>query len=279
MKHKLVAILSVFFLMVIPVRAQHGGGHGGGFGGGHSAGSGHSFGSVGHSIGHFFGAHSGTRGSHAGRGSAEMPPFAGAAMVHGHIVQLPGPGGRGVRPITPHRPLTVFGFPRRQGFFGFVDLGFCSPFEGFFTGYGFGADWGCVPGDFFFDPFFGSGYSPDFSGTPTSDEEMQAAFANSDPEGADDYHPDVIVEDESPTPADKVPHHRRSPREPDTILLLKDGAMYGLRDYWVTDDRLFYVTNYGGQNSVPLAQIDLAKTRQLNAERGDKFAVSSTASD
>jgi hypothetical protein len=54
--------------------------------------------------------------------------------------------------------------------------------------------------------------------------------------------------------------------------------MYGLRDYWVLDGQLHYVTNYGGENSVPLSQIDFAKTTQLNADRGMRFSVSADSS-
>ncbi len=44
--------------------------------------------------------------------------------------------------------------------------------------------------------------------------------------------------------------------------------MGGLRDYWVEDGRLHYVTSYGGEDSVLLEQIDFGRTVQLNAERG-----------
>lgn len=49
--------------------------------------------------------------------------------------------------------------------------------------------------------------------------------------------------------------------------------MYGLRDYWIMDERLYYVTNYGGQNSVLLSQIDFEKSSELNADRGGKLAL------
>ena len=58
-----------------------------------------------------------------------------------------------------------------------------------------------------------------------------------------------------------------------TLLQLKNGWMYGLTDYWVEGDSLNYVTNYGGQNSVPLDQIDLATTIPLNSERKVEFSL------
>ena len=60
---------------------------------------------------------------------------------------------------------------------------------------------------------------------------------------------------------------------PDTLLQLKDGSMYGLTAYWVEGGELHYVTNYGGANAIPLDRIDLAKTVQLNASRGQAFVL------
>jgi len=44
--------------------------------------------------------------------------------------------------------------------------------------------------------------------------------------------------------------------------------MAGLIRYWVHGGRLHYVTDYGGEDNVPLERIDVAKTTQLNASRG-----------
>lgn len=106
---------------------------------------------------------------------------------------------------------------------------------------------------------------------------MQAADPGQDLAEPTEFPPDVIVEEEPTAPVNKAPHHRRSPHEPDAILQLKDGTMYGLRDYWTADGRLYYVTNYGGQNSVSLSQIDLEETQRLNAERGEKFPIAQPA--
>jgi hypothetical protein len=62
-------------------------------------------------------------------------------------------------------------------------------------------------------------------------------------------------------------------QNPVTLLQLRDGSMYGLTRYWVAEGRLHYVTNYGGENSVPLDHIDLAMTRRLNAGRGTPFVL------
>jgi len=54
--------------------------------------------------------------------------------------------------------------------------------------------------------------------------------------------------------------------------------MYGLTRYWVEDGRLYYVTTYGGENSVPLDRIDIPKTVQLNADRNIPFVLPGAAS-
>jgi hypothetical protein len=41
----------------------------------------------------------------------------------------------------------------------------------------------------------------------------------------------------------------------------------------VEGGELHYVTNYGGADAVPLDRIDLAKTVQLNASRGQAFIL------
>ena len=59
--------------------------------------------------------------------------------------------------------------------------------------------------------------------------------------------------------------------EPIALLQLLDGSMYGLSRYWVEGTNLHYVTDYGGENKIPLERIDFARTAELNAERGLQF--------
>jgi hypothetical protein len=58
------------------------------------------------------------------------------------------------------------------------------------------------------------------------------------------------------------------------ILVLRDGRMYGVSDYWTDRGNLDYTTN-GVTYAVPLNTLDIAMTRQLNAERGIMFAPAS----
>src|SRR5215471_11031824 len=127
MKYLIAAVFAVLLSFPTSLRAQHGGfagGHmGGGFGhGGHSM-SGHSGShSAGHAVGHVFGHHgagatngvgvrNGVSARHGGAagermfGIEEPTPFAGAAFVHGKVVQLPGPNGVVfARPFSPRNP-------------------------------------------------------------------------------------------------------------------------------------------------------------------------------
>jgi hypothetical protein len=64
---------------------------------------------------------------------------------------------------------------------------------------------------------------------------------------------------------------------PVTLLQLREGSMYGLTRYWVEGGRLYYVTNYGGENSVPLDRVDIAGTTKLNAGRGTPLVLPSAA--
>ncbi len=52
-----------------------------------------------------------------------------------------------------------------------------------------------------------------------------------------------------------------------------NGWMGGLTDCWVEDGRPHYVTSYGGEDSVPLEQIDFGRPVQLNAERRVEFVL------
>ena len=57
------------------------------------------------------------------------------------------------------------------------------------------------------------------------------------------------------------------------VIWLKDGYSYELADYWVQDGQFHYRTSYGGENSVPLDRIDLARTGEDNSQRGANFKL------
>ena len=53
-----------------------------------------------------------------------------------------------------------------------------------------------------------------------------------------------------------------------TLIALKDGTIYGLTDYWVEGDRIFYALRYGTEGTFDLNQVDWGKTTRIDAELG-----------
>ena len=171
---------------------------------------------------------------------------------------------------------------------------FFSPTFGFF-GPGFDFDFGCDP--FFMSPFGCSGFSPcgfgcggfgyggfgyggfgylggygdigygydngyyappSFDVTPPNPDEgasQEPAPSEWQNPPADNSTPDNSgVENAAPAP--------------DTIIYLKDGTSFAVKDYWVADGQLHYITSYGGENAVDLDDFDLQRTTDENASRG-----------
>ncbi len=128
---------------------------------------------------------------------------------------------------------------------------------------------------FFFNGFFPGGFFPAFGpafGTNVflSGEPEIAAPAEEAPAGEE-------KPSEAGMPAEEAAPSSSGAEQPGarpiTLLFLKNGWMGSLTDYWVEDGRLHYVTSYGGEDSVPLAQIDFDRTVRLNAERGVEFVL------
>jgi hypothetical protein len=53
-----------------------------------------------------------------------------------------------------------------------------------------------------------------------------------------------------------------------TLIALKDGTIYGLTDYWVEGDRIFYALRNATEGAFDLNQVDWGKTTRINAELG-----------
>jgi len=58
---------------------------------------------------------------------------------------------------------------------------------------------------------------------------------------------------------------------PTILLYLKDGTMLAASDYWISDNKLHYLVNYGGESVVDMNQVDLQRTVDENGKRGVKF--------
>jgi hypothetical protein len=268
-----------------------GGGPGGHGGGGRSSGlsSGRGVGhALGHSFGHLFGRHG--NGSNSAHDLA--PPLAGAAVVHGKIVQLPGPqiDHSPAQLRSRHWPIDDFPFGERflrmrpRAGFGFDGCaGFGFPHRSFF----FHTNFDCFGGGFFFNPFLMAGLSGEFVGGQSflafndrvfenaSDDSVAWPQTDAGPmqsTGAADFPTGAGSSEDAAT------HNGASGEMKDgeplvTLLQLRDGSMYGLVDYWVEDGRLHYKTTYGAQNSIELDRIDLEQTVHLNADRGVQFML------
>ena len=247
------------------------GGHAGHLSGGSSSGrsSGHS---IGHSLAHIFGHH--------GQG-VSLAALKGAPPEHGKVT----PSLESVPRVLDRQPRNRFVsappicfFPRRRAF----GFGGC-PYGWVAHNFSFGGNWNCSNDGFFFDPFFSAWFSgalpygSAFGGaTWFKDGTAPDSTVQSPAEPTSVYPPtDSHVTDETSESSDgtlPLPNGMKAER-PITLLQLRDGSMYGLTDYWVSDGELHYTTTYGGQNSLPFERIDLEKTAQLNADRDVPFVL------
>jgi hypothetical protein len=244
----LIAVVGISISLAPLSYAQHGGGHmGGGF-------SGHGILSSGHSSGHS--SHSSSRfvsGIHhivPGFWRSNKSVASSRDSVAEVRVGTGAPPHRPIIGIRPSAPLFLRRPPIRNPCFGHA---FCSGF-----GFGFGSPLVC-------DPLFGFGRCLPFFG-------LTLGFQD------DSFSTGALPQDVVPGASDLSATPTASSTfdaepNPVTLLQLKNGWMYGLIDYWVEGDNLHYVTNYGGKNSVPLDQIDLAATTRLNSERGIAFSL------
>ncbi len=58
-----------------------------------------------------------------------------------------------------------------------------------------------------------------------------------------------------------------------TLLAFKDHSFFAVTDYWVENNRLSYITNYGTTGTAALDRLDLTLTVKLNNERGVTFEL------
>jgi len=58
---------------------------------------------------------------------------------------------------------------------------------------------------------------------------------------------------------------------PTVLLYLTDGTAYPATQYWVSGSTVHYVIPYGGEHTVPIADVDMRKTIDENAKRGVRF--------
>jgi hypothetical protein len=77
-----------------------------------------------------------------------------------------------------------------------------------------------------------------------------------------------------------VPRYRTTPVQTLTsgltLLVLRGGRVYLVADYWVDRANLDFTTGTGNVQSLPMDELDMPITTQLNAERGVPFVLKST---
>jgi hypothetical protein len=222
----------------------------------------------------------------AGRAGAAGPgigrsPGVGRPGVVGPGIVRPGVVSPGIfrpgvvgGPLTPlHDSFAPFGvliprgrrpfpiFPRFGGFPIFFGLGYSAFWFPNCNGFG---GWGYGCGGFSLYDTYALG--PDYS-------------LNDYPPAAD-FSPDNLGPADSLGPADTLGVEGGIGKGlPQTILLyLKDGSVFAVSKYTVSDGKLHYDTLYGGQNEIDLDLLDLQKTIDGNASRGVTFTLTPPSS-
>jgi hypothetical protein len=201
--------------------------------------------------------------------------FPSGWTVQNERIHRPQPPGRGY-PFHPGVP--VGAYPVYGNGFGFIG----SPFFGFpYYGYGLGFGWGlgvdasCGPywnwGFGCYAPGYGAGYgyggdngyflnaAPYEPSNWPNDDSLQNGANGAPAVGA------TVFPYDNPTPQELQDNLRADQNE--TVIFLKDGGVDLVTDYWVADGKLHYV-NGGGQNTIPLDDIDIQKTVDVNSSRG-----------
>jgi hypothetical protein len=147
------------------------------------------------------------------------------------------------------------------GFFG-GGFGF-----GFGLGYGYGycdPFWGCPAG------FYGSYYNGGYYGNQIYNQ------STDDSSVSNEFNPSRYWGPSAPPEETGGGGGSASSSDTEVVLFLKDGTVYAITDYWIADNKLHYVTNYGGENSIPLDQLDMQRTVDTNAKRGINITLRPT---
>ncbi|MFZ0639500.1 MAG: hypothetical protein WAN33_10425 [Candidatus Acidiferrales bacterium] len=202
------------------------------------------------------------------------------------VVGLPfsGMAAESFRP-APFGPRPCIGRINPCGF----GFGFGSPFFNpfFFSGFGFGFGGPCFFGGVFspcgFGPFglglYDLDYGYDFG---NGDFYSPAEEPPPPPWNADEDNPPVEFPTYSveypflPAPLPPpVPYSAQvgTAAQPVVKLVLKDGTIFGVTAYWLADGRLNYITTYNIQTSIPIDDLDLQKTVDLNYKLGITFTL------
>lgn len=77
----------------------------------------------------------------------------------------------------------------------------------------------------------------------------------------------------APLPAPYSEPEAGTPQNPIVDIVTTDGIVFGVTSYWMRNNRLCYITTYNIQHCIPVSQVDLQKTVDMNYKRGVKFTL------
>ena len=123
-------------------------------------------------------------------------------------------------------------------------------------------------------PYYVYPYYPGMSGTvqspgqPPSPEQPAEPPAPPQPNGPHSYQ--VLPE---PAQPEQQPAANNLPGRTVTLLAFKDHTLVAVTDYWLTGDKVYYMRNDGTKTGIPLDQLYLILTQQLNRERNVPFVL------
>jgi hypothetical protein len=212
-------------------------------------------------IGNPLGASTALRGSSFATSSAmRTRPF--AAQFVGAPPHVPGR-------LRPPIFFPGFGFGGCFGPFFFGCGGFFGPGFGFGFGLGYGYGycdpfWGCPAG------FYGSYYNGGYYGNQIYNQSTDESTVSNE------FNPSRYWGPSAPPEETGGGGGAGASSDNEVVLFLNDGTVYAITDYWVADNKLHYVTNYGGENSIPLDQLDMQRTVDVNAKRGINITLRPT---
>jgi hypothetical protein len=169
-------------------------------------------------------------------------------------------------PYYPYYPYGGFGFG--SGLWWGVGFG-CDPFWGIGCygfgaglGYGYGGGYGAADGYGYNSGDYGADFSVsagDYGAGAQGDVNSDA----SQQQGAGDWQN---------SPDNQTQAATNAPQQY-PVLVLRDGSMYAVNDFWFEGGKLHYVTTYGGENSFDPSQLDMQRTVDENAKRGITFTL------
>jgi hypothetical protein len=188
----------------------------------------------------------------------------------------------GRRPIAPHRVSPPFF--GQSGFFypyyafapfGFYGGGFCDPYWGFDPsfgcgglGFGFGYGFGGYGYGYGYPGYFGGGYNSSYN---VGSSINSTDYLTDGP--ADNYSNTFSPDPSAAQQGTDQPAQAAPPAPPTTVIYFKDGTSFDVMSYWLDAGKLHYITNYGGETSVDMNQLDLQRTVDENARAGVNFTL------